>query len=64
MREIVRFLHSHQQHYILIVDPAVAKQDYPPFAAFTTHISRNLVFILLELLLLVLFADAERIALF
>jgi alpha-glucosidase (family GH31 glycosyl hydrolase) len=28
MREIVRYLHDHQQKYILMVDPAVAKWDY------------------------------------
>ena len=33
MRALVDYLHSHQQHYIVMVDPAVAYQtkDYPPF---------------------------------
>jgi alpha-glucosidase len=31
MRELVTFLHDHNQHYIMMVDPAVAFQDYPPF---------------------------------
>lgn len=31
VRELVQHLHSHQQHYIMMVDPAVAYQDYPPF---------------------------------
>lgn len=31
MRDIVNHLHSHQQHYILMVDPAVAKWDYPAY---------------------------------
>jgi alpha-glucosidase len=31
MRELVQYLHSHQQHYIVMVDPAVAYQDYPAF---------------------------------
>lgn len=31
MRELVSTLHSRQQHYIVMVDPAVAYQDYPAF---------------------------------
>ncbi|KAI9732344.1 MAG: hypothetical protein M1834_001551 [Cirrosporium novae-zelandiae] len=31
MQDIVHYLHSHQQHYILMVDPAVAHTDYPPY---------------------------------
>ena len=31
VRELVDFLHEHQQHYIVMVDPAVAYQDYPGF---------------------------------
>lgn len=31
MRELVSTLHERQQHYIVMVDPAVAYQDYPPF---------------------------------
>ncbi|CAK3784893.1 glycoside hydrolase family 31 [Lecanosticta acicola] len=31
MRELVSTLHSRQQHYIVMVDPAVAYQDYAPF---------------------------------
>ncbi|KAK5111910.1 hypothetical protein LTR62_004642 [Meristemomyces frigidus] len=31
MRELVDYLHNHQQHYIVMVDPAVAYQNYPPF---------------------------------
>jgi len=31
MRELVDYLHAHDQHYILMVDPAVAYQPYPPF---------------------------------
>jgi alpha-glucosidase len=31
MRELVSTLHSHQQHYVVMVDPAVAYQDYPAF---------------------------------
>ncbi|KND87644.1 putative alpha/beta-glucosidase agdC [Tolypocladium ophioglossoides CBS 100239] len=30
MRELVSYLHGHDQHYIVMVDPAVAYQDYPP----------------------------------
>jgi alpha-glucosidase len=31
MQDIVNYLHSHDQHYIVMVDPAVAYQQYPPF---------------------------------
>ena len=31
MRELVDHLHGNQQHYVLMVDPAVAKRDYPPY---------------------------------
>ncbi|KAK3619563.1 hypothetical protein LTR56_023943 [Elasticomyces elasticus] len=31
VRELVSYLHSHQQHYIVMVDPAVAYQPYPGF---------------------------------
>ncbi|KAB5540560.1 alpha-glucosidase [Coniochaeta sp. 2T2.1] len=31
MRDIVHHLHDHQQQYILMVDPAVAKWDYPAY---------------------------------
>ena len=31
VRELVDTLHARQQHYIVMVDPAVAYQDYPPF---------------------------------
>lgn len=33
VRQLVDYLHSHQQHYIVMVDPAVAyrTEDYPPF---------------------------------
>ena len=31
VRELVTYLHDHDQHYIMMVDPAVAYQDYPPF---------------------------------
>ncbi|GAO15602.1 uncharacterized protein UV8b_04775 [Ustilaginoidea virens] len=30
MRQLVSHLHEHDQHYILMVDPAVAYQDYAP----------------------------------
>ncbi|KAI5861217.1 glycoside hydrolase family 31 protein [Durotheca rogersii] len=29
MRELVDYLHAHDQHYIVMVDPAVAYQDFP-----------------------------------
>jgi alpha-glucosidase len=28
MQDVVQFLHDRQQHYILMVDPAVGKYDY------------------------------------
>lgn len=31
VRELVAYLNDHQQHYIVMVDPAVAYQDYPAF---------------------------------
>lgn len=31
MRELVDYLHKHDQHYIVMVDPAVAYQNYGPF---------------------------------
>ena len=31
VRDVVSYLHRHNQHYILMVDPAVAYTDYPPF---------------------------------
>lgn len=31
MRELVSTLHDRQQHYVMMVDPAVAYNDYPPF---------------------------------
>ncbi|KIX02478.1 uncharacterized protein Z518_08419 [Rhinocladiella mackenziei CBS 650.93] len=31
MRELVAYLHAHQQHYIMMVDPAVAYQNYSAF---------------------------------
>ena len=31
VREIVDYLHDHKQHYILMVDPAIAYKDYPTF---------------------------------
>jgi len=31
LRELVTHLHDNDQHYIMMVDPAVAYQDYPPF---------------------------------
>lgn len=30
MRELVDHLHAHDQHYVVMVDPAVAYQNYPP----------------------------------
>lgn len=30
MRALVSYLHDHDQHYVVMVDPAVAYQDYPP----------------------------------
>ena len=31
MQQLVDYLHSHQQHYIVMVDPAVAYQNYSGF---------------------------------
>lgn len=31
VQELVAYLHDHNQHYIMMVDPAVAYMDYPPF---------------------------------
>ena len=31
MRQMIDHLHAHQQHYIVMVDPAVAKYPYSPF---------------------------------
>jgi len=31
VQQLVDYLHTHEQHYIVMVDPAVAYQDYPPF---------------------------------
>lgn len=31
MRQLVDTIHARDQHYVLMVDPAVAYQDYPPF---------------------------------
>ncbi|KAJ5272341.1 hypothetical protein N7478_007466 [Penicillium angulare] len=31
VREVVSYLHAHSQHYIMMVDPAVAYAEYPPF---------------------------------
>ncbi|KAH8899784.1 family 31 glycosyl hydrolase [Thozetella sp. PMI_491] len=31
MRELVSHLHANDQHYVVMVDPAVAYQSYPPF---------------------------------
>jgi alpha-glucosidase len=31
VRQVVSYLHDHDQHYIMMVDPAVAYQDYPTF---------------------------------
>lgn len=33
MRQLVATLHARQQHYVVMVDPAVAYQDYAPFNA-------------------------------
>lgn len=33
MRQIAHYLHAHQQQYILMVDPAVGKVDYPAYNA-------------------------------
>ena len=31
MQELVTYLHDHDQHYIMMVDPAVAYQNYSAF---------------------------------
>ncbi len=31
MQELVNHLHANDQHYVVMVDPAVAYQPYPPF---------------------------------
>jgi alpha-glucosidase len=31
MQDIVHHLHDHEQHYIVMVDPGVAHQDYPSY---------------------------------
>ncbi len=31
MQELVSHLHANNQHYVVMVDPAVAYQQYPPF---------------------------------
>ena len=31
VRELVAYLHKNDQYYVMMVDPAVAYQDYPPF---------------------------------
>lgn len=31
VQEVVTYLHNHNQHYIMMVDPAVAYQNYPAF---------------------------------
>ena len=31
MQELVTYLHKHDQHYIMMVDPAVAYQNYSAF---------------------------------
>ena len=31
MQELVNHLHANNQHYVVMVDPAVAYQQYPPF---------------------------------
>ncbi|GAB7352416.1 hypothetical protein MBLNU459_g2839t3 [Dothideomycetes sp. NU459] len=38
MQQLVDYLHTHQQHYIVMVDPAVAYQDY---AAFNNGVDDN-----------------------
>lgn len=45
MRELVDYLHAHNQHYIVMVDPAVAYQDFP--AAFSRGVEDN-IFLLRE----------------
>jgi alpha-glucosidase len=31
MQELVNYLHTHQQYYVVMVDPAVAYQNYSAF---------------------------------
>ena len=31
MRDIVQYLHAHEQHYVMMVDPGVAHQNYPTY---------------------------------
>jgi len=31
VRELVDYLHDHDQHYVQMVDPAIARTDYPPY---------------------------------
>ncbi|KAI1380693.1 glycoside hydrolase family 31 protein [Hypoxylon crocopeplum] len=45
MRELVDYLHAHNQHYVVMVDPAVAYQDFP--AAFQRGVDDN-IFLLRE----------------
>lgn len=40
VREIVDHLHTNNQHYIVMVDPAVAYQDFP--AAFNRGVDENI----------------------
>ncbi|KAI2469457.1 glycoside hydrolase family 31 protein [Annulohypoxylon bovei var. microspora] len=40
MREMVDYLHAHNQHYVVMVDPAVAYQDFP--AAFQRGVDDNI----------------------
>jgi alpha-glucosidase len=40
MRELTDHLHANNQHYIVMVDPAVAYQDYP--AAFNDGVEDNI----------------------
>ncbi|KAI1140562.1 glycoside hydrolase family 31 protein [Hypoxylon sp. FL0543] len=40
MRELVDYLHAHDQHYVVMVDPAVAYQDFP--AAFQRGVDDNI----------------------
>ena len=32
VRQLVDYLHAHQQHYIVMVDPAVGQQDNEPYS--------------------------------
>ncbi|KAI0885492.1 glycoside hydrolase family 31 protein [Annulohypoxylon maeteangense] len=40
MRELVDYLHAHDQHYVVMVDPAVAYQDFP--TAFQRGVDDNI----------------------